>query len=191
MHGGMVVVGLSTGDVFIEDIQVRVPHKVAVFIPAEKVLRSKDLYRALGQQKVFPLDGGSGISFESTSAVSDEKDTRIRELEEENRALRAELAEQKNADVRHLMTALQQNLADIQAGMGRLESRTVAVPTSFGGGAIGAPIKVEIDVPTFLPSEIKPKDAEAQIRIEKQVSEGASLAEAGNKLKELRRKSGG
>lgn len=190
MHGGMVVVGLTTGDFLIEDIQIRVPHKVAVFIPADKVLKSKDLYRALGQQKVFPLDGGSGISFESSSTVLDEKDARIKELEEENRVLRAELAAQKAVDMRQLVMSLQQNLADLQAGMGRLESRTVPVSPSFQAAGVVLP-QVVSDAPTFLPSEIKPKDAEAQIRIEKQVSEGSSLAEAGSKLKELRRKGGG
>jgi hypothetical protein len=185
VHGGMVVVGLSTGDVFIEDIQVVVPHKVAVYIPADKALRSKDLYRVLGQQRVFKLDGGTGVSFDS--GQPDDRDARILELEQENSNLRAQLEIVKTSSMQQILGKIQ----ELQAGIGRLETLTVdnppslvRVPTVLAHGPVGG------DAPTFLPSEIKPKDAEAQIRIDKQVSEGSSLDEAGSKLKELRRKAG-
>lgn len=188
MSGGMLVAGLKTGTHFIEDIQVSVPHRTPVFIPAEKVLRSADLYRALGQNLLFKLDDSS-LTLEAPPPVPDANSLTIARLEAENKALREQNAQ--------LQVRLEQQMTLILDGMSRLEQRPVTVVSSGGSSPSSAsartvdPDAVSTDAPMFLPGSIAPKDAEAQIRVEKHVSEGKSVGAAGDKLRELRRKSGG
>ena len=54
--GGVSVVGLLSGGQYLPDIQMMIPHKVGVFIPIEKYLKSKDLHRAINSGVVFKLD---------------------------------------------------------------------------------------------------------------------------------------
>lgn len=55
MSGNVVVFGISPDTVMLEDIQMDVPHSTSVTIPEDLALKSKDLWRALSQRKIFRL----------------------------------------------------------------------------------------------------------------------------------------
>lgn len=189
MQGGMYVVGLVTGGCMISDLQLHVPHKVAVFIKADDLHRSKDLYRAINQNLLFKLDGGTGFPVEETRPVPNESLLRITQLEAENRGLRQELEASKaqNLTLQTLLQGLQVQFSALQQGITRLEQKEPSVTVVNNSMATASmPGVVGGDTPTFLPGEIKPKDAEASIRVDKQVSEGSSIGAAGKKLRELR-----
>lgn len=200
MQGGMIVAGLVTGGHFIEDIQVSVPHKVAVWIPAEKALGSKDLYRALGQNLLFKLDGG-GISADTAPPVdSNESKVLIAGLESEIRSLKVQNSTltQQNTLLTQLLTGLQQQMETLSQGITRLEAKPSVVTVTNSPGistkpAQSTPVVSEVvggEVPTFLPSTGSLKDVETQINITTQVSEESPVNAANSKLRELRKKSG-
>jgi len=55
MSGNVVVFGISPDTVMLEDIQMDVPHSTSVTIPEDLALKSKDLWRALSQRRIFRL----------------------------------------------------------------------------------------------------------------------------------------
>lgn len=194
MQGGMIVVGLTTGGHLIEDIQTHVPHKIAVFIPVDRMLRSKDLYRGLSQNLLFKLDGGTGFPAEESTVPNDSL-LRITQLEIENRGLQQELATAKaqNVLLQGLLQGLQGQMTALHQGITRLEQKEPTTVITVAAGAAVSSVMSEVgtEAPIFLPGEIKPKDAETQIQVERQVSEGSSVGAAGDKLRELRRKANG
>lgn len=188
--GGITVVGLVAGTHYIEDIQVSVPHKVAVFIPIDAVVRSKDLYRALGQKAIFKLDGGG---YDPTPNTPVQDDGRIAELVEANRVLTQQLAEQQvlNSGLQMCLVTIQQQMATIQAGVVRLEQRPAGNVMLADPGLVAKSLSEAVgrDAPMFIPSEITPKNVSTdQIQVSTQTTEGTSLSAAGSKLRELRKK---
>lgn len=190
MQGGVTIVGVVTGEHLIEDIKVLVPHKTAVFISAEDYLRSKDLHRALSQGRVFRIDAAA--MYGTNSPPEPPPPPRP---DPDNQRLRQELAEAaaREAGLTQVLMKIQQEMADIKAGLGRLESRpaVAAGPQTTQVARAQDETWVDGDAPTFIPTKIMPEDTTAQIRVEKQVAEGSSLNEASNKLRELRKKGQG
>lgn len=181
MIGGMIVVGLVTGDHYLEDIQVVVPHKVAVPISPEQALRSKDLYKALQQGRIFKLDGGTGV-------VPEIKPQPVPQIEESR--LKSELKASERRNV-----ALESELGAIKSQLGSILEllRSGASVPAQASASVLAPITpppsdvVEVDVPMFIPNTIKPEDVEARIDVKKDVSGDTGLSDAAAKLRKLRK----
>jgi len=204
MVGGLTVVGIVTGTHVLEDIQVAVPHRVAVYIPAEQALRSKDLYRALGQGRIFKLDGGfrsAPVGASPPPTPSNELQLRNDELERENQRLRQDLgaSERRNQGLQQALEALHGQLDAILNVLGRIESKD-PVPLVLAQGqlvAASAQSKAAVvgvvggDAPAFVPDSIKPADAEVRIQVETSSSKATNVASAASKLREFRKSGSG
>jgi hypothetical protein len=197
MSGGIVVTGLVTGTHIIEDIKVVVPHKMAVYIPIEKVLRSKDLHRALQQGAIFKLEGGSGLRSDTEllplpKAPVANDDARIVGLERENHRLMKDLEAslRREEGLQKAVTALQGQLGTVLESLGRIEAKPVSVVVQAGETATNLSEAVGGETKSFIPDDIMPKDAEANIRVQKDVTESTAVEGAASRLRALRRKPG-
>lgn len=182
MNGGMVVVGRVTGTHMIEDLHVVVPYMVPVALTPEQVVRSRDLNRALQQQKIFKLDV-TPFKPESPSR----EDWRA-ELEQENQSLKARLlvSETQRKGLEASLEGLQQQLNTVVGILERIEKAGAVVIR--GGEAIPATEAVGGDVPAYIPDKIHPETVETSITAEEDTTEGSSVADAASRLRELRRK---
>lgn len=185
-RGDIQVLGLEAVTCFLEDIGMDVPHGVTVTIPAAKAHTSKDLWRAISQKRLFHLQAGPGMTFPTVPRASEPVGLEaIREqtqsLVEENQRLRRAL-EAKDSEVQ---TKLDIILACLQAGVplatalpGRtLPAVVAAAPTEVVSG----------EVPTFIPSQIKPENVDARIITKAEESVGAGVASAASALRKMRR----
>ena len=185
--GDIRVIGLVAGTHVIEDIGRDVPHGVTVTIPGELALQSKDLWRAISQKCLFQLPTAAPPPHMSTPVFTDsdkavleaqirELETQVRVLEAENRALK-ELAQ---------TTASSDKLDAILMA---IQSGQMSMGAATGGVRPAARPSQEVadgTAPTFLPSEIRPRDVDARIeeRKETQVSDVSSAA---GRLRKLRK----
>lgn len=190
---GMMVTKPTTGEpFFIEDIKVYVPHREAVFIPAEKVLASRDLHRAIATKAVFTLTStmlpaGMPVVKVDPKPIPSDK-ARLEALERENQALRARLADSTQ------IQSLEQKLQAVLEAVGRIES---AKPTVVIGGpgatahvpSVFGPINEAVggDVPMFIPDNLAPADVNMNVEVKQQVTESGSVAGAASKLRQLRK----
>lgn len=200
----MIVVGRVTGTHLIEDIRVAVPHNVAVPITPDQMIHSKDLHRALNQGFIFKIDGGA---FHSTSSrVPMAGQGEIAKLKKENKELCRQLGEarMRNEGLQRALVGLNTNIDGILTAIGSLKDNggkatPVALPPNImqvfqqlvtqGRLQVGAAPSSEAvggDVPVFIQDEIKPKDAETNIQIEKVATEGSDVSASTKKLRELR-----
>jgi hypothetical protein len=85
--GGITVSKTTTGAFLIQDIRVYVEHGKATFIPADKVVSSRDLHRALSDKQLFHLT--------SSMLQQQAQDPRVADLTRTNEDLRRQLAEQQ------------------------------------------------------------------------------------------------
>lgn len=207
MSGEVVVAGLVTGTHLIEDIGVTVPHQVAVRIPADVALKSKDLWRGIQQNRLFRLNAGSGLNIAAevhapppaNAAVQQEnqrlhhESQRLQQenarLQQENQRLAAELAAERQRND-SLQAALVSGLQGVQTAIGKLESAPRVVMAGPGAAPVGGPDVVGGDVPTFVPGKILPDNVEAQIRPDKATAERSNVASAASRLRELKRGGG-
>lgn len=202
-EGGITVTAVITGGYNIDDLQLHVPCRIATYIPADDMLRSKDLYRGLSQRLLFKLDGGSAYTTEALARVPDENLVRISQLEAETRGLKGQLdsSAATNKALQGLLEGLQSQMMGIQQGIERIEAKGISVigtsvtfstpPTPSVSTPVTKDDDVVMDVPVFLPKEIKPKGVETQISTESQTVSGASIGAAEGKLRELRKKNSG
>jgi hypothetical protein len=187
------VVSLIMHPIFIEDISISVPQGATVNIPAARASKSKDLWRLINQKQLFRLNQGPGADHPHAPplppppALSNAENERLREekrvLEEQNQLLRQTLLAQGGK---------------LDTILGLLESGRLVAAVPVPQAAPSAPTKVngvdygvvDAGVPTFIPSEIKPRNVESHITEVKAVtSEGSGVAGAGEALRKLRRKS--
>jgi len=197
IQGGITVTGLVTGTHVIEDIKVPVPHQIAVFIPADLMHRSKDLYIGLQQGKIFQLTGGSGLAVQSSSAPvsaplpTNNTPKELTALRVENSRLQTELAtaRQENKTLREEVTVMQKQLGEILGALGRIEASGVTV-VGVPGGMVAVAVSEAVggDVPTYMP-DLKNDTTKTNIQVEKSKTEGSSIADAASRLKDLRQKS--
>lgn len=194
MNGGVTVTGLVTGTHQIEDIGIAVPHKVAVWIPAEKALQSKDLWRGIQQGYLFKLDGA--VSFRSDPDPPPAAPSpKLEELQRDNERLRRELeaSEHRNFVLQQKMDGMQAQLGSMVTLLTRIEEKTYAASQQVivaGPQAVLPPVSEVVggDIPTFIPGNILPKNVEGGVSAHKETSEGSAVAGAASALKELRRK---
>jgi len=177
------VICLNMHTVLIEDISVDVPHGVTVDIPASKAQKSKDLWRLLSQKQLFRLNAGPFADFPPAQAPPPSS-AETERLREENRLL----VEQNQL----LRSAIDHQGGKLDAILSLLENpRLVAVtPTGVPVTANGQPARatevVDEGVPTYIPSEIKPKNVESHVEVKSETSEGPGIAGAGEALRKLR-----
>lgn len=198
MTGEIIVAGLVTGTHIIEDIGVAVPHQVAVLIPADQAIRSRDLQRGLQQGKLFKLDGGSGIRQERSSPeVTAQHDASMARLEAENKQLRFDLEAERirSGGLATLLGGLEAQLAGMRQAIGALGALPRVVQVVQGQSAQGAhaalPDVVGGDAPTFIPDRIRPtEDFETQIRTETATTDKSNVSNASSKLREMKTRSG-
>jgi len=159
-----------------------VPFSTMVVIPADKALKSKDLWRSIGQKQLFQLQRGPGMPYIPLDSRAPSPDPalleRIRLLEEENRQLRLAL-ESKNTHRDDRIDAL---LTFLQSG-------AVALPGIATQRGPQAPQVASADVPTYIPTVITPDGAETRIEPKRAESESAAVSGASDKLRNLKRKS--
>ncbi len=186
--GDVRVFGLVVGTHVLEDIGMDVPHGREVVIPADKAARSKDLYRALSQKRIFLLPAQPVQHTPPPTIIRDDVlqernqflEQRNKQLEEENGQLREQLrmsmAHGERLDV--ILKAIQ-NMPAPQ------------VVHKNGAGHAAAPVSEVADgtAPQFIPDQIAPKDAETRIAAKTEMAE-SGVSSAADKLRELRRNRG-
>jgi len=194
MYGGVTVTGLVTGTYMIEDIKVPVPHQIAVFIPADLMHRSKDLWRGLQQGKLFKLTGGLGLAAQSPASPikappPSEAPRELTALRVENSRLQTELAtaRQHNKTLQEEVSAMQKQLGEILGVLARIEASGGVASKAAPAGAPEGTEAVGGEVPTFMP-DLKTGTSKASIQVEKSSVEGSSIEDAASRLKDLRQK---
>jgi hypothetical protein len=193
MIGDVTVVGLDTTTVVLDDICMDVPHRSVVTVPADRATVSKDLWRALSQRRLFQLHPGpitqAPVRALAPPAVTDEWQVKCRALEADNARLRARVTELEAA--RAVPAATEGSTGKLDEILALLRTRGVqgvALPSSSSSSSRAAAV-VEVDVPAFIPAEIKPKDVEGRIaEVEAVTSEAASVGSAASALRKLRGK---
>lgn len=179
MSADVTVLGLMVPTCLLGDIAMDVPHGQVVVIPADKALRSKDLWRCIGQKLLFRMQGGPGRPYApvGTGVSPDVLLSRTENLEEESRQLRSALAAQTEK---------------LDAILSLLQSGTpwVAGPQASGAhvAKVSAAEVVASEAPTFIPSAIAPQNAETRIEPRESEGESVSVLGAAEKLRELRQK---
>jgi hypothetical protein len=200
----ITVVGLDKDGVYLEDVRISIPHRVAVTIPPQ-FIKSRELADAINQRRVFQLQGSlpPGAVFRGTGAVPragapapapvhrpvhNTPDSESPSLKTENAKLQQELAEQKalNLGLQTTLAAMSGQLTAIQGVLEDLKERGISVQTVSGGLPIGPKTDVEDDVPFFIPS-VKRDDVSARFTVQGQES-GTDLDASKNALKALRKK---
>lgn len=183
------VVSLIMHPILIEDISISVPQGATVNIPASRASKSKDLWRLINQKQLFRLNQGPGadppvaptVPSPSFDAENDKLREEKRLLEEQNQLLRQALANQGGK--------LDTILGLLESG--RLMATTTQAtpaPTAKANGVVDYGV-VDAGVPTFIPSEIKPRNIESHItEVKAETSEGSGIEGAGAALRKLRRK---
>lgn len=207
--GDVKVVAVRTGTVMIEDIAVDVPHGLAVTVPAEKALRSRDLYRLISQRMLFQIHAGPiHMAAPLPDMVPPPKpEPPPAALVEPHSVAREAMLE---AEVRHLRGVLDQREQVLYAALiasqdrasaveGKLDqvltalARQPAVVVAQGVPAQAArPAANEVlssDAPLFIPSEIKRTDIEAHVAIESE-SQESTVGDAKAALRKLRKGGG-
>jgi hypothetical protein len=187
MTGDITVLGLHPTVCVLDDISMDVPHGATVVIPADKAAKSKDLWRAVSQKYLFQVKPGSSVQGGSNPMLPELEllRTKVRQLEEENRVLRAA---QKNFDVeRHKLDTI---LVLLQSGP-RAVSMAVPVTMYPAIEKAAEPISgvIEMAPPPFIPSKIRADDiVQAHVQTEAGSSEGSAVSGAASKLREFRQR---
>jgi hypothetical protein len=183
MNADVHVYGLSMTTIHIADIGMDVVGGTTVVIPAAKASRSKDLWRLIAQKQLFRL--GSGPIPDGRAPLQPTALPADHQLREENRLLL-----EQNRLLRLAIDA-QGGKLDAQGGkldaiLGMLSSGAVAVAPRSEAAKPAADL-VEIETPTYIPSEIKPQNVESHVEVQSATTEGTGVADAGAALRKLRR----
>lgn len=157
-----------------------VPQGHTIIVPEAKALQSRDLWRAISQRRIFQLAGPPAGTHIPVKAP----DGRLTALEAENEALRQRLATQGQEFQGKLDTIL----TLLQSG-----ALTQQVVIHSGAGPTTGAARSEAvsgAAPTFIPSQIAPKNADAHIQVKKDEAENKNVTGAASTLRELRKKKG-
>lgn len=198
---GMTVVGAITGSHIIEDLGIVVPHRVAVSLTPEQMLRSKDLYRGLQQGYLFKLHDAPNIKPATVPEV-----TRSVTLEHENARLQDALDSMvgRNAVLQQELTVIHlkldtilgrldtphQKLDSIIATLEKLQQPQYVAKLESPLRAQSSEGAVASEIPIFLPETLKLEDVEASIEVEQVSTSGANVKGAGDRLRQIRRGGG-
>lgn len=187
---GILVFGLDTETVFLDDIQMDVPHARTVVIPEDKAVRSKDLWRALSQKRIFRLSHDPNLSFlAATQAPAPPEKAPVVEaarrpleasevtaLREENACLRAQVAEtqQLREQVGEILELLRSSPRTAPAATPKSKSKAKAV--------------VSVDAPAYIPSQIRQEATEVRVEVSSEMNQGGAVSGATETLRRLRKK---
>lgn len=185
--GGITVTKTSTGVSFLADIKVYVPHREAVYIPANQALSSVDLHRALNTKEIFQL-----LSTLPQQGAVPQEDLTNAALEMENRVLRDQLArsQQQGAALQTSMSSLERQMGELMGAVrGLAEAPRTVVQVAATGAVVPAQTTEAVggDVPMFLPDNIVPTDAAVHIQVQQSSSSSDKVSAAASKLREMRR----
>lgn len=191
--GDVRVIGLVAGSHTIEDIGRDVPHGETVTIPADQAFRSKDLWRGISQKCLMqmPLIAATPSYVPPQQALPAPERQRleghIRNLEAQLRSMAAENLGLKE-ELRRASEAQAQKLDTILAAL----QNGIPVAVGLGASRVAAPKQEVADgsAPTFLPSEIKPKDVSVHIEIQGEAAP-SELSNAAERLRQMRNKGDG
>lgn len=191
MVGDVTVVGLDTSTVVLLDIGMDVPHRVVVTVPADRATLSKDLWRAISQRRLFQLHAGPATQAPVRPVVppmaSDAWQNKCRALEAENAQLRSRVAELEAHVCPVVPTSDPTGKLDEILALLRSGGTVVAVGQAPAARAEQKGV-VEVDVPAFIPTEIKPKDIEGRMaEVQSETSEATNLGSAASALRKFRR----
>lgn len=191
-NGDVRVFGLTPGTHVLTDLGMDVPQGVTVVIPGAKAYASKDLWRAISQKCVFHLNSGPpGVQVKSNSEL-DTLRWQVQALTDENTRLREALVAKAQepqptpqpstppVDLQ-AQTKLDDILALLRAGVmpgaGASSQRSSEPPSGVVSG----------EVPTYIPSQIKPEGVDVQISTTPEESKGAGIGDAASALRNLRK----
>lgn len=197
MMGDVQVVGLVPETVQLPDIGLDVAHGVAVWIPGEKATASKDLWRAISQRRVFKLSSSSPIVSHHVRPPAEEVSqlkARVAVLEKENAEvlqLKARIAEleKENAELHQTSAKIEDVLDLLRSGQAQAPLASPSrVGSSTGVSAPGRPVAVvEVDTPTFIPSQIRSDSQDARVTVSEGQTEGGSITDARSALRKIRK----
>lgn len=184
-----VVMGMITGEHYIEDLKLRVPYRTPMPITENDFLSSKDLNRAVQQNLVKVVAQASIPTPAAPSQVN------VQGLERRIESLQSTLAESVAAR-KELEETMAAKLAAQEGQLAAILQAIRNIPASqtVVQGTNGQPVPKQSDVvggevPMFIP-EHTPLGTYA--RIQMTLGEGqADLGEAARKLRELRKQQGG
>lgn len=205
--GDVRVIGLVAGTHVIEDIGRDVPHGGTITISAEEAYRSRDLWTGISQKCLMqlPLIAATPTYIPPGPPVSSypqlpppqppqppdlEKprlEATIRGLESQVQALAAEntaIKDELRRGVQDQSQKLDTILAALQNG----------VPMAVQVASAERALKPEIadgSAPTFIPSEIIPKDVTVRLDIQGESSSASDVASAAERLRKMRKSGGG
>jgi hypothetical protein len=207
-QGSYTVVGMVTGTHLVEDINVTVPHQVAVDISADDAHRSRDLWIGIDQKRLFLLKGHSRTaravpqtpapSLPTGTKESDnlrvELDTTRKELAVVQKKLDTALSELAVAQDRN--TSLQETRASLQEDHAKKLETIVTMLSRLETGQVNVVEGVQealqaVEAPVFIPGKIQPVGAEANIQPkEGDVLKKSSVKGAASTLRALRKGKG-
>lgn len=175
--GGIRVTKPITGEPhLIEDIRVSVPHRVSVYIPADKALNSKDLHRALATGAIFQLSGF--IKQDAPEGIEEEEDlTPLPKAPPVSRSDEPDLKESL-ARLERQIALLTKTIQDRPAQQIVHNHSVTPLVTSKESASI------ELDAPMFIPDDLALK-ADVNIQVKGDVSNDG-IDNAASKLKALR-----
>lgn len=182
-NGGIRVTKPTTGAPhLIRDIMVSVPHRVSVYIPADKALNSKDLYRDLATGAIFQLSGF--IKQDAPEGVEDEDDDET-PAAPAKRAPEASVKGEDTASLKEGMARLERQLATLTTALQNLTVTQVVQATPGEAPKAKDAGAIDLNAPMFIPDNLIPK-ADVNIQAKEAVS-NEGISNAASKLKELRR----
>lgn len=217
--GDMVVCGVI-GDILLDDIPVIVPKGIAIRIPAEQTLRSRDLHRALSQGTIFRLDIQNLLQQQlgkarpgTPPAPPPVVEPLVNEaLEAENLKLKADVSRlttensRLNGEVGRLQAELaraKKELADTRPTQDKLDeiltklaerpaTQVVHVHEGANGKVEKSTQVVEEDAPVFIPSQIRPENVDtSRIAVQEGSAGSKGVSQAANALRRLKKEDKG
>ena len=185
MVGDVTVVGIDAATVPLTDIGMDVPHGHAITIPADLATMSKDLWRAIGQKRLFQLHSGPTATRPQVhpgTNVEPSQD-RLRTLEAENQQLREQVA--------HLEAGQADGNLKLDRILSLLQSTGGVAPRPNARESTPARPAYEVvdeAVPLFVP-DFKPKDAGESrlVEVQAESTDGSGLGSAAEALRKMRR----
>ena len=204
MIGDVTVIGMDVQTVVFGDIGMDVPPKTVVTVPADRATLSKDLWRAISQRRLFQLHAGPvspnpvrPMVAPTLAAGQDVWQVKCRTLEQENAQLRERIAVLEQEQMVRVEapsqpdTKLDQILELLQRGIpvsGFDHSTRLSLEPRADVRTQPRSEVVDIETPTFIPSEIRPKNVEGRVQeIQTTTAENQTLGTAASALRKFRK----
>jgi hypothetical protein len=201
MNGDVIVCSVSQ-DEFIEDIGRMAPKGEPTHIPADLVVRSRDLNVLLSQSRLVRLNVNPLVRAAARGTVVEPPAPEVNELYSralvENEQLRVEIGKVKaeNASLRAELGHAQAHNAKLKEEAGN-SGKLDAILKMLQGMPAGVPfamsedktsVSVLDDIPLYIPSQIKSDSTEGRVSVAEETTDGSSLSGASKALKEKRKK---